>query len=112
MAHYANGNSANTEESAELKPTGQNGYQDHKGFNAHQGNGSPLSRETTNVTLTPAQFESLYLSPQNKVSGDLRTTFGNPTPVGLGGFVLALTPLVMQFMGWRGTAAANGLPTL
>ena len=104
MAHHApaNGHSTTTEES------GYNGYQDQKGFNGT--NGAPLTRETTNVTLTPAQFEALYLSPQNKVN--MGTSFGNPTPVGLGGFVLALTPLVMQFMGWRGTAAVNGIPTV
>ena len=26
-------------------------------------------------------FEKLYLSPQNNVKGDLRKTFGNPTPL-------------------------------
>jgi hypothetical protein len=26
-------------------------------------------------------FEKLYLSPENKVKGDLRKTFANPTPL-------------------------------
>lgn len=33
------------------------------------------------VTLSPELFEKLYLSPQNAVRGDLRKTFGNPTPM-------------------------------
>lgn len=49
-----------------------------------------LSREETatkntvgeGITITPAIFEQLYLSPQNKVKGDLRQTYGNPTPLG------------------------------
>lgn len=93
-----------------------NGESDYKAsaMEMRPGNGAPLGKTDTigSISLTPEQFDRLYLSPQNKVSGDLRRTFGNPTPVGLGGFILALTPLVMQFMGWWGTEAANGLPTL
>jgi hypothetical protein len=33
------------------------------------------------IALTPEMFEKLYLTPQNKVKGDLRSTFGNPTPM-------------------------------
>lgn len=82
--------------------------------NGHSKEGAALGRSETisSISLTPEQFDRLYLQPQNNVAGDLRKRFGNPTPVGLGGFLLALTPLVMQFMGWRGTIAANGLPTL
>ncbi|GKU08144.1 unnamed protein product [Fusarium langsethiae] len=39
------------------------------------------------IPLSPEMFEQLYLQPQNKVKGDLRKTFGNPTPVG--GFAAA-----------------------
>jgi hypothetical protein len=31
--------------------------------------------------MSPELFEKLYLSPMNKVKGDLRQTFGNPTPM-------------------------------
>ncbi|KAF2158495.1 hypothetical protein M409DRAFT_30995 [Zasmidium cellare ATCC 36951] len=60
---------------------------------------------TTNsiITITPEQFEKLYLQPQGQVKGDLRKTFGNPTPLALGGFVMGLTPLSCQLMGWRGS---------
>ena len=36
---------------------------------------------TTTITLTPEQFEKIYLSPQSGVKGDLRATFANPTPL-------------------------------
>ena len=38
-------------------------------------------RTAGSVSLSPELFEKLYLSPQNRVSGDLRKTFGNPTPM-------------------------------
>lgn len=33
------------------------------------------------ISISPELFEKIYLGPQNKVAGDLRKTFGNPTPV-------------------------------
>lgn len=33
------------------------------------------------ISISPELFEKIYLSPQNAVKGDLRKTFGNPTPV-------------------------------
>jgi uncharacterized protein len=33
------------------------------------------------VNMTAELFEKLYLSPQNAVKGELRKTFGNPTPM-------------------------------
>jgi hypothetical protein len=38
-------------------------------------------RSAASVSMTPELFEKLYLSPQNKVHGDLRKTFANPTPM-------------------------------
>jgi hypothetical protein len=66
--------------------------------------GEVLHRSNTFVSLTPEQFEKLYLSPQNKTAGALRNTFGNPTPIAILGFVVALLPLAIEFMGWRGSA--------
>jgi hypothetical protein len=34
------------------------------------------------MTIPPELFEQLYLSPKNRVKGDLRQTVGNPTPIG------------------------------
>lgn len=59
------------------------------------------------ISISPELFEKIYLSPQNKVAGDLRKTFGNPTPLALAGFLLSLTPLSCDLMGWRG-AGGNG----
>ncbi|KAF4977554.1 hypothetical protein FZEAL_5925 [Fusarium zealandicum] len=70
-------------------------------------------RSAASVQMTPELFEKLYLSPMNKVKGDLRQTFGNPTPIALVGFLLAFTPLTCDLMGWRGAggsgAASNGV---
>jgi len=64
-------------------------------------------RTTGSLSISPELFEKIYLSPQNKVAGDLRKTFGNPTPLALIGFLLCLTPLSCALMGWRG-AGGNG----
>lgn len=52
---------------------------------------------TNTVTLSSEMFENLYLSPKNQVSGDLRKTFANPTPIAIMGFVVGLTPLSCEF---------------
>jgi len=64
-------------------------------------------RTAGSISISPELFEKIYLSPQNQVKGDLRKTFGNPTPVALLGFLLSLTPLSCDLMGWRG-AGGNG----
>lgn len=33
------------------------------------------------VSISAELFEKLYLSPKNAVEGELRKTFGNPTPL-------------------------------
>ncbi|KFY69777.1 hypothetical protein V499_09756 [Pseudogymnoascus sp. VKM F-103] len=57
--------------------------------------------------ITPEIFEKMYLTPPNKVKGDLRLKFANPTPLGLTGFVIALTPLCCALMGWRGAGGGG-----
>ncbi len=62
------------------------------------------------VAMTPELFEKLYLQPRGNVKGDLRKTLANPTPLGLIGFCVALTPLAGCLMGWRNSGqlgAAN-----
>lgn len=54
------------------------------------------------ITITPEMFERMYLAPENKVSGDLRRTLGNPTAIGLGGFLIAYSPLIFSILEWRG----------
>ena len=50
---------------------------------AEDSNGATLDRTRTagSVPISPELFEKLYLSPENRVKGDLRQTFGNPTPM-------------------------------
>jgi hypothetical protein len=38
-------------------------------------------RTAETINMSPELFEKLYLNPPNRVKGDLRLTFGNPTPV-------------------------------
>jgi len=42
-----------------------------------------LNRTATDAafSMSPELFAKLYLSPQNQVKGDLRNTFGNPSPL-------------------------------
>ena len=63
-------------------------------------------KSSSTIMMSPELFEKLYLQPAGQVKGDLRKTFANPTPLGLIGFVLGLTPLACCLMGWRG---AGGL---
>ena len=45
--------------------------------------GDSLKRMRTggSVNISSELFEKLYLSPESRVKGDLRKTFGNPTPM-------------------------------
>jgi len=49
------------------------------------------------VTLTPELYERLFISPKTAVAGDLRSRFGNPTPIGVLGFSVAVLPLSAAF---------------
>lgn len=101
----------------------------HMHLDASHDSGAALRKIRTagSVSITPELFEKLYLSPQTNVHGDLRRTVGNPTPMyvahpllyhhilthiisALIGFLLSLTPLSMDLMGWRG-AGMNGAAT-
>jgi len=76
---------------------------------ANMDNDSALKRIRTagSISISPELFEKIYLSPQNAVKGDLRKTFGNPTPVALMGFLLSLSPLSCILMGWRGAGGSG-----
>ncbi|KAF7190699.1 Protein alcS [Pseudocercospora fuligena] len=65
-------------------------------------------RTAGSVSIPPELFEKLYLNPEARVKGELRKTFGNPTPVGLAGFLLSLSPLSCFLMDWRGTVTGFG----
>lgn len=53
------------------------------------------------ISISPELFEKIYLSPQNAVKGDIRKTFANPTPVCLVGFLISLSPLSCDLMGFQ-----------
>ncbi|KAK1585595.1 GPR1/FUN34/YaaH-class plasma membrane protein [Colletotrichum navitas] len=88
-----------------------NGYDDPEAeyIAPHASRDDVLSRMKTagSVSMSPELFEKLYLSPQNKVKGDLRKTFGNPTPIAIVGFLISLTPLACDLMGWRGAGGSG-----
>jgi len=68
-------------------------------------------KTANSLTISPELFEKIYLNPQNAVKGELRNTFGNPTPLALLGFLLSLSPLSCELMGWRG-ADGGGIGTV
>ncbi|KAF2714197.1 GPR1/FUN34/YaaH-class plasma membrane protein [Pleomassaria siparia CBS 279.74] len=90
-----------------------NGYGGHQHLDHDHDSETALRKIRTagSVSITPELFEKLYLSPQTKVSGDLRRTVGNPTPLALIGFLLSLTPLSMDLMGWRGAGGGGAAGT-
>lgn len=86
----------------------QNGNSNHlNDINMDHDSALKRIRTAGSISISPELFEKIYLSPQNAVKGDLRKTFGNPTPVALIGFLLSLTPLSIDIMGWRGSGG-NG----
>jgi len=65
---------------------------------AHIDNEEKLRYELARtVTLTPELYEKLFISPKTPVAGNLRATFGNPTPIGVLGFSVAVFPLACAF---------------
>ena len=73
FSNHQNGNFTN----------GNNGDNSYHLNDANMNHGEALQRIRTagSISISPELFEKLYLSPQNAVKGDLRKTFGNPTPV-------------------------------
>lgn len=53
------------------------------------------------VPISPELFEQLYLQPHNNVKGELRKTFGNPTPIGESCALKDLSCALMEYSsGW------------
>jgi len=69
----------NAARAGQEKDFADGGYHLDEGMEAD----NALSRIRTagSISISPELFEKLYLSPQNKVAGQLRKTFGNPTPM-------------------------------
>lgn len=77
-----------------------------------EGNTEVLSHirtaESVMVPIPRDTFEKLYLSPKMPIAGNLRRTFGNPTPIALLGFLVSATPNGMLHMGWRDAGGDGG----
>jgi len=72
-----------------------------------------LRKTLTTVTLTPEQFEMLYLQPRDaRRQYKLAQTVGNPTPLGVTSFLLAHLPLSMDLLGFRGASSGSGVAML
>lgn len=58
---------------------GSNNYH----LNASEDSDTALRKIRTagSISISPELFEKIYLSPKNRVSGDIRSTFANPTPL-------------------------------
>merc|ERR1712093_331468 len=101
-----------------LEPKHGNGIHDHElgqtttagsGAGLVGGGGGPIGRQIS-VTLTPEQFEQLYLQPGGVGGkGDLTKRFGNPTPVAIAGFLVCLTPLSIYLMGFGSSDASSAV---
>ncbi|KAF1361041.1 hypothetical protein EJ07DRAFT_164643 [Lizonia empirigonia] len=86
---------------------GTTGGHQHLGENMDEDLALRHIRTAGSISISPELFEKLYLSPKNEVKGELRKTFGNPTPLALVGFLLSLTPLSWTLMGWRGAGGSG-----
>jgi len=87
-----------------------NGYDLH---HDHHDEETALKRLRTagSLSISPELFEKIYLSPKNQVSNNIRSTFGNPTPLALAGFLLSLTPLSNVLMGWQNAGGLGAAET-
>ncbi|KAI5241582.1 hypothetical protein E4T47_04780 [Aureobasidium subglaciale] len=72
----------------------------------NSGNGSPLSRQMT-VALTPEQYERLFFQPEGPRRGDYSKRFGNPTLLGLLGFLIPYTSTILTLCGFRGATTTS-----
>ncbi|OQV11304.1 hypothetical protein CLAIMM_15160 [Cladophialophora immunda] len=76
---------------------------------SEQGEGvRDLQRVSTTITLSPEQFERLYLNPLKRGEHSLMKKLANPTPLALASFVVTTTPFSIALMGWGG-AGGNGI---
>jgi len=75
------------------------------------GNGG-LHRQLTTVTLSPEQFETLYMQPKVAGANPYAASVGNPTPWGVAVFILATWPLSMTLLNFQGADSQSSLAEL
>lgn len=66
------------EEGADYYNNGGPVGHDHLHANEDPGNALKRIRTAGSISISPELFEKLYLSPENKVKGDLRKTVSKP----------------------------------
>lgn len=72
----------------------------------------PPFQDVAMVSIPADMFDRMFLKSQELASGkNAHRQFGNPTPISIVGFLLALSPLSCDLMGWRG-AGGNGAASM
>jgi uncharacterized protein len=70
----------------------------------------PSFQDASMVSIPADMFDRMFLRAQSQEAAAAKTaqqTFANPTPLSIVGFLLCLSPLSCDLMGWRG-AGGNG----
>ncbi|KAL5513509.1 hypothetical protein ACEPAH_3908 [Sanghuangporus vaninii] len=72
------------------------------------------ARQLTTITLTPEQFDTLYLQPRSGAGKRnlLVNNLGNPTALGITSFLLALFPLSLDLLQLRGATSGSSITLL
>ena len=84
----------------------ENGANGEKLTAMNSNNGAnDLSRQVT-YSLSQEQYERLFFQP-SQAKGDLAKRLGNPTLLGLCGFLIPFTTTVMSVMQWGGTNSTS-----
>ncbi|KAJ9621877.1 hypothetical protein H2203_006757 [Taxawa tesnikishii (nom. ined.)] len=68
-------------------------------------NGEPLSRQMT-ISISPEQYERLFFQP-TPARGDLAKRLGNPTLLGLCGFLIPFQTTMFCCLGWQGASVPS-----
>lgn len=79
----------------------------HEKMEMHPSTGhmESLSRQIT-MQISPEQYEKLYYQP-TAAKGDLAKRLGNPTLLGVCGFLIPFQTTVFCILGWRGAGVAS-----
>jgi len=80
----------------------------HDNHMEHRGMGEPLSRQMT-VAITPEQYERLFFQP-TPAKGDLAKRLGNPTLLGLLGFLIPYQSTIFCLLGWQNATITCKFP--
>ena len=80
-AHHGGDDATHTGTLNPNYPTGGNSTTYHMGNDVSSDTALRRIKTAGSISISPELFEKIYLSPQNAVKGDLRKTFGNPTPL-------------------------------